>query len=137
MSMRTAIVVGLALGLGAVGCSRKPPPDDAAITGAVQNQISVARVPGAIVVTTNNGVVNLSGTVPDVRVKARAGEVAVKVPGVARVRNDLNVTMAGDVPIEPAAPPPPPAQQQAAPPPPAHEAPPAAQEPGAPPPPAQ
>jgi len=110
MSMRTAFVVALTLCLGAIGCTRKAPPDDVTITGAVQNQISIASIPGAIVVTTNNGVVTLSGTVPDVRVKARAGEVAVKVPGVARVHNDLSVTMAGDVPIEPAAPPPPPAQ---------------------------
>jgi len=103
MSRRTAtaIAVGLALCMGVVACERRAKRDDVVITGDVQNQLSAAGLPGAIVVATSKGVVTLTGGVPDVRAKARAGEVAVKVPGVARVDNELKVTMAGDVPIQP------------------------------------
>ena len=103
MSRRTAtaIVVGVALCVGGAGCERRAKRDDVAITGDVQNQIAVAQLPGAIVVATKNAVVTLTGAVPDAHAKARAGEVAVKVPGVARVDNELKVTMAGDAPIQP------------------------------------
>src|SRR5262249_10459496 len=90
--------------MGVVACERRAKRDDVVITGDVQNQLSAAGLPGAIVVATSKGVVTLTGGVPDMRAKARAGEVAVKVPGVARVDNELKVTMAGDVPNRPAGP---------------------------------
>src|SRR5215813_13582143 len=90
MSRRTAtaIAVGLALCMGVVACERRAKRDDVVITGDVQNQLSAAGLPGAIVVATSKGVVTLTGGVPDVRAKAR-------------VDNELKVTMAGDVPIQP------------------------------------
>jgi len=42
-----------------------------------------------ITVRADNGMVTLIGTVPDVRAKARAAEVARKVPGVRAIRNEL------------------------------------------------
>jgi len=103
MRTRVPILIGLALCLGVTGCERnRAPRDDVAITGDVQNQITVARLPGAITVMTDGGIVTLSGNVPDVQVKARAGETAIKVAGVKRVNNEIRVTMAGDAPIPPA-----------------------------------
>jgi len=44
-----------------------------------------------ISVRADNGMVTLTGTVPDARAKARAAEVARKVPGVRAVRNELQL----------------------------------------------
>jgi hyperosmotically inducible protein len=44
-----------------------------------------------ITVRTDNGMVTLMGTVPDVRAKSRAADVARKVPGVRAVRNELQL----------------------------------------------
>jgi hyperosmotically inducible protein len=45
----------------------------------------------SIAVRADNGLVTLTGTVPDARTKARAAEVARKVPGVRAVRNELQL----------------------------------------------
>jgi hyperosmotically inducible periplasmic protein len=44
-----------------------------------------------ITVRADNGMVTLIGTVPDVRAKSRAADVARKVPGVRAVRNELQL----------------------------------------------
>jgi hyperosmotically inducible protein len=44
-----------------------------------------------ITVRADNGMVTLMGTVPDVRAKSRAAEVARKVPGVRAIRNELQL----------------------------------------------
>jgi hyperosmotically inducible protein len=44
-----------------------------------------------ITVRADNGMVTLMGTVPDVRAKSRAADVARKVPGVRAVRNELQL----------------------------------------------
>jgi hyperosmotically inducible protein len=44
-----------------------------------------------IKVRADNGLVTLMGTVPDARAKARAGELARKVPGVRAIRNELQL----------------------------------------------
>lgn len=44
-----------------------------------------------ITVRADNGMVTLTGTVPDARAKARAADVARKVPGVRSVRNELQL----------------------------------------------
>jgi len=44
-----------------------------------------------ITVRADNGMVTLMGTVPDVRAKSRAADVARRVPGVRAVRNELQL----------------------------------------------
>jgi len=91
------------------GCMR----NDAGITSKVQQQLSQARLPNSIVVTTSDGVVTLAGTVGDTSTKQHAEQLALEVNGVRRVVNDIHTTMAGDAPAapviapnRPAAPPP-------------------------------
>ena len=45
----------------------------------------------AIAVRADNGMVTLTGTVPDIRARTRASELARKVPGVRAVRNELQL----------------------------------------------
>ncbi len=68
------------------------------ITAAVKKELSARNIPGAIEVTADDGVVTLSGSVPDARAKARAEELASHVGGVEHVVNNLRTTMAADAP---------------------------------------
>src|SRR5215470_1050967 len=96
--MKTRIAVILAVALALAACSRTG-QNDTSINGEVKK--SVADMPGFIEVATVNGIVTLSGTVPDAQAKLRAGEMANRVQGVRGVVNNLHPTMAGDVPIAP------------------------------------
>jgi hypothetical protein len=86
-----------ALAMIAIGCSeeRRADPD---ITAEVKKDLVDESVPGMIEVVTINGIVTLSGTVPNSDAKDDAGDVAEDVNGVQRVINDLR-TAAGDEPI--------------------------------------
>lgn len=65
---------------------------DAAITKAVQQRLAAdGRLEAmGIDVRADNGMVTLTGTVPDAQTRARAGDVVRKVPGVRSVRNELD-----------------------------------------------
>lgn len=67
--------------------------DDAAITAAVSAGLAMDSDLSAIKinVTTAAGVVNLRGPAPTAEAKARAGEIAKAVKGVASVENRLDV----------------------------------------------
>jgi hyperosmotically inducible periplasmic protein len=68
---------------------------DAAVTARVHGQLAAdegLRTLTDIDVTTENGVVRLSGEVPNENMKQRVEAVAKKVDGVKRVQNDLRVT---------------------------------------------
>ena len=67
--------------------------DDAAITAAVSAGLAMDSDLSAIKinVTTAAGVVNLKGPAPTAEAKARAGEIAKAVKGVASVENRLDV----------------------------------------------
>jgi len=102
-------ILGLGLiAAGAVGCAgtydgpyRGPSSNvsastsDAAITAQIES--SLARDPNLNVadsrvnIRTENGRVELSGNVPTERDKREAADAASRVPGVARVDNDIKV----------------------------------------------
>lgn len=72
---------------------------DAATTASVHAQLAAdegLRTLTSIDVTTENGVVRLSGEVPDEATKQRIEEVARKVDGVRSVENNLRVRPAGE-----------------------------------------
>src|SRR5436190_22069347 len=78
--------------LAAFGCASQT-TDDVAITASIKGKLAANSDTSAIKigVETVNGVVTLSGTVPTETEKARAGEVAGKTDGVARVVNNIKV----------------------------------------------
>ena len=103
--MRTAILTIGALvlaGLAVGGCNREPRLD-AAITADVERSLADDRVAGAIGVATINGVVTLTGTVPNADSRDDAEDAAEEVAGVKQVVNNLRTTAAGDAPIAPPA----------------------------------
>jgi osmotically-inducible protein OsmY len=67
--------------------------DDAAITAKVTSALTAAGVanPLKVNVTTENGVVQLSGFLDSEDKAKRAGEIASKVEGVKRVYNDIRI----------------------------------------------
>ncbi len=89
-----AVAVGLSACSGGSG-------SDAAITTTIKQQLSDQHLPGSIGVTTEKGVVTLSGAVPDVLVKQHAEGIAKTTGGVQYVVNNLHTTMAGDAPLQP------------------------------------
>jgi len=99
-----------ALAFGLSSCMRS----DAGITAKVNEQLLQARLPQSIVVSTNDGVVTLAGSVPDAATKQHAEQLALEVGGVQRIVNNLRTTVAGDAPQPNMAPPAavPPAQPQ-------------------------
>jgi hyperosmotically inducible periplasmic protein len=113
-----------AAGLGLAGCHQKQPsPDqqmkqgademgagmvkkasqagqviaDSAITTKIKAQLAADDILSGsdINVTTENGVVTLSGTVKDKSLRERAGRIASGTDGVKRVTNDIEVTPQG------------------------------------------
>jgi len=79
------------------GCSTTKSPgrqiDDAAIKTAVKAKLTADRFSNIVNVDVNvtNGVVTLSGVVPNAQVKADAEAEARTVDGVREVRNNLQV----------------------------------------------
>ena len=95
-----ATIAALAVIVGASACSESS-RSDPMITNNVKTELTDQHVPGNIAVTTDNGVVTLTGSVPDEQVKTRAEGVAKTASGVKYVVNDLRTTMAGDAPLPP------------------------------------
>jgi osmotically-inducible protein OsmY len=96
---RTFAVLLSAAVLGLAGCSTSGGQavstffDDASTTAKVKKAIfdepSLKVID--VSVTTENGVVELSGSVKTARERTKAAEIARRVEGVKRVRNDLKV----------------------------------------------
>ena len=97
-----ALVVAMAVALGASGCSSPGAPqrgtpevsDDAALTAKVKTAIATdvgARAASSINVETYRGVVELSGFVDSQDMASRALAAAKKVGGIKTLKNDLRV----------------------------------------------
>lgn len=98
---RMFFLLGVAMALGAcaaMGPSELDPEDDQSVARAVHSEIRTAPVRGVnrVAVEVDEGVVTVSGPVPD---PVTAGEVVVRaeqVPGVVRVVSDLDVQASGE-----------------------------------------
>jgi hypothetical protein len=90
---RWAVCGALALTLGVVACTESDPDIVADANEAIMGE----QVAGNIQVVSNDGVVTLTGTVPNSAAKERAAEIVGAVDGVDRVINNLR-TAAGDSP---------------------------------------
>lgn len=105
----------LAVALSLSGCKKSAaPPDDAALTTAVQTRISgdSALQPESIQATVQDGVATLNGTVSNEAARSLAASDAAQVAGLKTVINNLTVQQAVQQPAwepapEAAAPPPP------------------------------
>jgi osmotically-inducible protein OsmY len=86
------VLVGLVAGCGT---TQRPGEqiDDAAIHTAVKAKLTADRFSNIVNIDINvtNGVVTLSGEVPNAEVKADAEKEALTVDGVVRVNNNLQV----------------------------------------------
>ena len=89
---KASVAILLLIALFTFGCGSQK-VDDAAITTEVKSKLAIDGDTSAlkIGVETENGVVNLSGTVPTTTEKTRAEEIAKEVEGVARVVNNITV----------------------------------------------
>jgi osmotically-inducible protein OsmY len=88
------MVMGLVLGLGALGAGAAPHRlTDGKITDAVQDELQLdSAVPSyAIDITAAEGIVTLSGTVDNILAKERAARIAETVKGVRAVMNKIAV----------------------------------------------
>ncbi|HUZ95163.1 MAG TPA: BON domain-containing protein [Edaphobacter sp.] len=108
-----------AVALSFSGCKKSsPPPDDAALTTAVQTRLAAdsALQPESIQATVENGVATLNGTVGNEAARSLAASDAAQVAGLRTVINNLTVQQAQQPAPESApqaaavAPPPPPAR---------------------------
>jgi osmotically-inducible protein OsmY len=93
---RNLVVLASAMLLGLAGCASTGGNnffDDAMVTASVKKAIynEPSLKVADISVTTDGGVVALSGAVKTRAERARAAEVVRKVEGVKRVNNDLRV----------------------------------------------
>jgi Flp pilus assembly secretin CpaC len=107
--MKKTVVIGAAaLAFSLAACTESDryaaEPNDETITADVERMLQNEGVSGNIEVSSNDGVVRLSGTVPDEQTKDRAEDIADDIYGVEMVQNDLRSTMAGDAPVRPAEP---------------------------------
>jgi len=84
----------LALSLGLVACN-----SDRDIVAEAGEAITKEQLPGTVRISSNDGVVTLTGTVPNVTVKERAAEIVADIGGVEQVINTLR-TSAGDAPSD-------------------------------------
>jgi len=104
MKRIVTFTAAIALAFGLAGCTEsenrygEAENTDAGITAEVERELIGEGLPGNIDVAANNGVVTLSGTVPDAEAKNRAEDIAEDIDGVDRVQNNLRTTMAGDAP---------------------------------------
>jgi BON domain len=87
-SILSITVLGIAL---AAGCAKKP--DDAALVTNIKAQMfSDAQLKGAnLQVTSKNGQVTLSGTVPSDAARLDADKIATQMPGVTKVSDQMTV----------------------------------------------
>ncbi len=106
-----------AVALSFSGCKKSsPPPDDAALTTAVQTRLAAdsALQPESIQATVENGIATLNGTVGNEAARSLAASDAAQVAGLKTVVNNLTVQQAQQPAREPqvaaVAPPPPPAR---------------------------
>lgn len=100
-----ASVFAVALSLG--GCKKSsPPPDDAALTSAVQSRIAgdSALQPDSIQATVENGIATLNGTVSSDAARSLAASDAAQVAGLKTVINNLTVQQAAAQPTQQPAP---------------------------------
>ena len=82
-----------------VGCLLPAPttwpdsPQDGEISSRVEGRLAADEQGGLsdMLVTTEHGTVTLTGTVQRAERKAKAAELARQVPGVRRVKNDLEI----------------------------------------------
>jgi PBP1b-binding outer membrane lipoprotein LpoB len=76
------------------GCSQPPPPNDADLEfkakTAYVNDPELFGL-GHITITSKDGVILITGTVPEQRFKDKLESLAEKVPGVRGVKNDVEV----------------------------------------------
>ena len=108
MTKTARLVLGMILAVGLAACTSTTGRsagrniDDAAITATVKTKLAEdsARTLTAVDVDTVNGIVYLTGTVPDAAAKQHATQIARHVDGVARVENNLQTKSvpAGDAP---------------------------------------
>jgi hyperosmotically inducible periplasmic protein len=79
---------------------------DRVIAGQIQSQL--VSNPGlrdtSLLVTANDGVVTLTGTVPSVELRRMAVDLAQRTTGVTRVDNQLKVRAVGSTPSDPEVP---------------------------------
>ena len=78
----------------AAGCAKKP--DDGAIVTSIQSQMFSDRLlmGASLHVTSDGGVVTLSGTVPNETAHLEAYKIAAQIPGVAKVDDQITVEAA-------------------------------------------
>jgi osmotically-inducible protein OsmY len=88
-----ALVALSLLGCAGAGTTTGEYIDDSTITTKIKSKLYDDPMTSGwdVSVTTNKGVVQLSGFVKSTKVKERAGEIAHKVEGVKSVSNDLIV----------------------------------------------
>src|SRR5690606_28100332 len=79
------------------GCQQER-RDNAAVTADIRRELAEQQLPNTINVAVTDGIANLSGTVRDEDMRAKAEDVAEDVDGVTRVVNNIRVTAAGDAP---------------------------------------
>ena len=92
LTVRSAgIIIAIAAALN-LGCGSKKPNDQSIVTD-IQSKLSTDAVtkPAGIAVTAQNGVVTLSGNVPNAQVAQEAAKIANGVSGVRSVDNELTV----------------------------------------------
>lgn len=97
-----AAVLALTLSFG--GCKKSaPPPDDAALTSAIQTRIAgdSALQQESIQATVQNGIATLNGTVSNEAARSLAASDAAQVAGLKTVINNLTVQQAA-APAQPA-----------------------------------
>jgi len=102
VALAVIMVAGLAACMTTTGRTAGRNVDDAAIAATVKTKLAEdsAKTLTAVDVDTVNGIVYLTGTVPDAAAKQRATQIARHVNGVARVENNLQTksATAGDAP---------------------------------------
>lgn len=91
--LSAAAVLALVLALGASGCKSAPPPDDAAITQAIQAKLSGDSAISAepIQASVLQGVATLNGTVSNDAARSLAANDVAGIAGVKTVVNNLTV----------------------------------------------
>jgi hypothetical protein len=95
--MKKMAVCGVfVLCLGLVACMEN---SDRSIVADANEAIADDQLAGTVRVASDDGLVTLTGTVPDMRAKDRAAEIVGNVDGVDQVINNLR-TAAGDAPLE-------------------------------------
>ena len=103
MRQKSMLLVALLVVALAAGCAKKP--DDAALVTNIQSQMFADQLlkNANLQVTSNNGEVALTGTVPSAEAHLDAYKIASQTPGVTKVNDQITVQEAQ------AAPPPEPA----------------------------